>query len=114
MPTDLVTESNQSIKIVNTPPTRGDIKLDLCLSYFGDEIAETFVTSPLSNKNGIFSDHAVLVLEDRMLRTHQFNWVRYRSRVVIPEGKSRFMNFLTNVNWEKEMSHMIPPSFTPS
>ena len=74
------------------------------------EIISTSIAPPLSSDKDIDTDHSVLLIESVFEESHHFEWVRYKTRVITEEGKSRFTSFLTNINWEAEMSHSLCPS----
>ena len=44
-----------------------------------------------------------------MKNTHEFEWVKYATRVITEEGKNRFKSFITNVDWEALMIHSDCP-----
>ena len=110
VPTDALTDSIPTLIRLDSPPTRNDAHLDIILTNTADAVREIGTARPLESSTGIESDHEVLHARCQFEDNHVFEWVEYKTRVVTQEGKDRFAGFLTNVNWEEEMSSTICPT----
>ena len=49
------------------------------------------------------------MIEAALGNTHEFEWVKYTTRIITEEGRNRFVSFLTNIDWEQLMGDSICP-----
>ena len=82
-----------------TPPTRGDARLDLIFSNFGEYVSEIRKTEPLESAGGIRSDHDTLVVNVEVPHKHKFRIIKSKSRPMTPESRLSFTSELSMVDW---------------
>ena len=108
-PTSEIEDLFHDINLADTPPTRGDARLDIALTNFNDQISSSSANTYLTSNTGQKSDHATLLIECQLTHTHQFKWVRYKTRIVSDEAKERFTGFFSAIDWEKTIGNITCP-----
>ena len=58
-----IMDEHPDVKLITTPPTRGNATLDMALSNLGEQIKEVRIMEPLETETGIKSDHKILLLK---------------------------------------------------
>ena len=108
-PTNELEDLFHDIKLADSPPTRGDAKLDQILTKFDGNIANHSVNTFLQSDGGCKSDHTTLLTECKFEHIHDFEWVRYKTRMLTEEGKERFTMFFTGIDWQKLLEETTCP-----
>ena len=94
----------------NTPPTRGDERLDLI--YLNDDSCgfECWAVPPLENDVGDQSDHLTLNASLTFPHHHEFSWNTYRTRDMTAANHEKFIKAYTAINWEEMIGDTDDPS----
>ena len=92
-------DDHDDIGLLPTLPTRGDACLDVIASNFNDQISDHFVEAPLETDECVQSDHGVLVARANLVHTHEFTWIKYRTRQIDEESKRFFIDAFRRVDW---------------
>ena len=96
--------------LANSPPTRGDSKLDILATNFDSNIKSLSSHQALENEAGVKSDHSILLIENEFEHIHQFTKICYSSRKTDEEARSSFLNKFTEINWENLIGDTACPS----
>ena len=107
---DAVADMNPDLRVVPSPPSRGNARLDVAMTNFTDEISRVTAATSLHTTSGIPSDHKIVTFDARLQHVHRFEWIKYRTRVVTEDGKEKFTRFMTGVDWIKALSETTCPT----
>ena len=88
------------LHLIDTPPTRGDQKLDKIFVNFKSQIFESGVLKPLENEHGVRSDHAVIYVSARLKRVESFKWIKYTYKKYSEEAANKFKQWVMLHDWE--------------
>ena len=89
---------NDNFKLVNTPPTRGNLCLDLC--YTNCNVTSSLVQIPLWSYEGTDSDHRVISYVSEF-KKKRLMYTKIRSRKFTKRGEDRFVDLVSNTNWDE-------------
>ena len=92
------------VKLIRTPPTRGNATLDLVATNMEDMLVDSGVTDAVASEEGVASDHLTVFLSFRMPRVPQYEIEKYTYHHLTPEGSKKFEDWLTiqeEEGWEK-------------
>ena len=97
-------------RCMDTPPTRGDERLDLI--YLNDDSRgfECLAIPPLENDVGGQSDHLTLNAALTFPHHHEFTWVTYRTRDMRAANHVKFIQAYSAIDWEAMIGDMDDPS----
>ena len=89
-PTDQITVAFPDINILQSPPTRGNARLDLCLSNVDQGRTKSFLLPPLESAT-TKSDHSALLFKVENQDRHVFKLVKYSTRIFKPKKEQEFV-----------------------
>ena len=82
------------IKLLNSPPTRKEAKLDLIATNIEQFNKECFTSTPLEGYESV-SDHKPLVSVYAVPSSHSFSIVKYKTRKYTKKNEEKFVEELT-------------------
>ena len=88
------------LTIVNSPPTRGDAKLDLMATNFESDIEAVSLYSPLHTEDGKTSDHGVLIVKASLCQSDRFTTRRIQVRPRTKRGEDIFRSLISSNDWD--------------
>ena len=86
------------IREIQSGPTRGRERLDRCFTNISQ--TETEVVPPLTNRDGVASDHACLLIRAAIERKKPFEYVKIKARKRTQKGFAAFGEELAEYQWE--------------
>ena len=90
------------IKEILTPPTRKSNVLDILATNFTDFVTTSVVTHPLEGeKNGIKSDHKIVIVESLLPRPKAFTWEVHEYLQITQKGKDKFVSLMNDTDWSE-------------
>ena len=101
------------MKILDSPPTRLEARLDQVAVNFQEEIVEITTLPPLSSEDEIpvmESDHLVLSVTAGLKHKHHFRPISYMKRKINEHNKELFRHDFCSVDWEKEIGSITCPN----
>ena len=93
-----------SLKIIRTPPTRGDAILDLVSANMDAMLIDAGVTDPITNDYGVPSDHKTVFFSFRMPRVPQYKIEKYAYHQTTNKGDVLFGQWLVRqgeMDWKQ-------------
>ena len=96
--TELVNEF-RSLKLIDTPPTRGNVILDETATNIADLVKRCKAYAPLCTEDGVASDHKVVIIEALIPSIHHFTKRHFKFRPITEKGKKLFESKLTLLDW---------------
>ena len=86
------------LKLIRTPPTRGNNTLDLIFTNI--EVSEARILPPLESNSGLMtSDHCIISIRTKPLSTAHFTKKVIKFRPFTERGKIAFENFMLACDW---------------
>ena len=85
---------------LESPPTRGERRIDRTFVNWYDDISEVGCLPPLENEVGTPSDHLVQYLCSRVPRRQPTHWETYTYRPFNDKGADNFFNELSMISWD--------------
>ena len=96
---DAVADFND-VTVLDSPPTRGDAKLDIAACNFGGSIAAMTLSAPLETDDGQSrSDHMFLSYDFALKHKHDFRWVKYRVRTITDRSIQEYDEAMRKADW---------------
>ena len=87
------------VMVLDTPATRREEKLDLCLTNLKREDCYIRKFAPLTNDDGVKSDHDCLAVTIKSAKTHHFKKKKISFRPYTVEAETMFGARLAAVDW---------------
>ena len=73
-------EAYPDVRIVDSPPTRRNAKLDLVATNLPSELSNVIVTESLCTQEGTESDHSDLSASAKLNHADRFKWIKFTTR----------------------------------
>ena len=89
------------LKVIQTPPTRGDNVLDLIATNSERDLVQSGVTHPIVDANGVESDHRVVYLSIKMPRVPAYTVNEYSYRKIEDNGVLKFGEWVARQDWTR-------------
>ena len=90
------------VRILDSPPTRGNERLDLLLSNISStDIADMTARPPLQTRDGRKSDHDALLLQIVMQNSDRFTILYKQVRPMTKKGIANFKDWIACESWDK-------------
>ena len=86
-PLEQVIGVTPDIIMEDMPATRGDARLDLLATNFGEELTSISRTDRLETVEGIESDHDLVTVDLELSHAHRFTKIKISSRPYTQEGE---------------------------
>ena len=86
------------LQVLDTPPTRGNEILDLCIHSLSGEISVKKI-APLSTEDEVVSDHDFIIVKSIAERKHVFEKMRFKYRPYSEEKSEAFAGMLAVFDW---------------
>ena len=86
--------ASPDIQVLDTPPTRSSVCLDLVAANFKEEITEVNVIGKLETEDGIESDHSIISVQAQLAHSHQYTKIKISSRPHTSEEEEEFGRLL--------------------
>ena len=100
-------EDFEDIRVIQTPPTRGDATLDIAATNFNAHLKKTTIMPPLRNDiSETDSDHRVAIYEFKLEHCHEFKKIVYWSRDM--RGEKKCIEAINRWKW-----HLPPIEVDP-
>ena len=95
---------SKNIKVVNTPPTRGNKTLDIIACSFTDCLFRAGVTDPIFNSEGTETDHKTVYASFDLPRVPQYSVQKYSYQRETEAGKKKFGELLAETDFSTMFS----------
>ena len=93
-------EHMQGVCELQSGPTRGAERLDLCFTNADQNNCTTEVTPPLESETGTASDHACLVVSVKLRREKNFEWIKVKARKRTQKAVDKFGDDIRAIDWK--------------
>ena len=92
------------MKLISTPPTRGNSVLDIIATNALDEMVESGVTRPIASAANVESDHRVVYASFKMPRVGNYRVCQYEYKHIDEKGIIAFGGWLDAQEWSQVLS----------
>ena len=96
------------IRILDSPPTRGTSRLDLVATTIPNCMVT--VVPPLVSDAGCASDHSIVVVETKIVHTHQFTYNKFYTRDINTQSRAEFSRDFNSIDWEQKIGRIESPT----
>ena len=87
------------IQLIDSPPTRGNVRLDQTASNIADFIVDSTAEPPLESDQGTRSNHMSILIKARIPRVHHFTKTKLKYQPITEAGKEDFIRAVSLTDW---------------